>query len=460
MTLSPWLGIVLVLAILGLVIAVVKHFSVRLRLHPETSRKAVHVAMGLVTLSFPWVFRETWPVFLLALSAAACLAGLRLVAPLRDRFGGVLNSVDRRSLGEIYFPLAVAILFHLYRGDILVYVIPMLTLTLADAVAALVGLRYGQHRFDESDGAKSTEGSVAFFTVAFLSVLVPLLLLSGTGRAESLLIALVIGILVTLFEAVSVGGFDNLFIPLGCYTLLRSYHSMDENGLLFRLGAISVVAVLVFAWRNFTTLRERSLLAASLIGYMNWTIGGWQWLAVPLAFFLTYGLIWPKSEATRRPLNAVHVVAFIAAPGMIWLMADVEAKSFDCYIPFVVTYAVQSVFVGMVQLEYARPAHPVWKRLMRAVFVTWLIFAPLFFLPSLQGAGSIVSPAGLWAGTSLPLLIIAGIVFHAVERRYSEHRDGFAPWLRRAVIALAISAATWAAFGRTGAVPLSFMKMP
>lgn len=447
MTLSPWLGIVSVLALLGLVITGLKQFGRRFNLHPETSRKAVHIVMGMITLSFPWLFSEAWPVYLLAFSAVAGLVGLRFLAPLRERFGKVLNGVDRRSLGEIYFPLAVALLFHLYRGNIVLYVIPLLTLTLADAVAALVGVHYGQHRFKTSDGAKSTEGSVAFFTVAFLSVHVPLLLMSGTGRAESLLIALLLGILVMLFEAVSVEGVDNLFIPLGCYTLLRRYLSMGADDLLPRLAAIAVVAVLVFLWRKRTTLRVTGLLAAALVGYMNWTLGGWQWLVVSLVLFLTYALIWPGSPGKKRPVHTMQVVASVAAPGMLWLIAGVETRTFNWYIPFVMTYAVQSVFVGMIELEHAKPGQPLGKRVPQAVFVSWLIFAPLFFLPALHKAGNLVSPTGA-AVASLPLLILAGFVYHVLSKRDLEDSDDFGHWLRRAMIALAASGATWAVCGR------------
>ncbi|WP_054696225.1 diacylglycerol/polyprenol kinase family protein [Geotalea toluenoxydans] len=186
---SPWLGILLVTVVLGAVMAGLKLISARCNLHPESSRKSVHILMGLVTLSFPWLFKESWPVLLLAGIAVAALMGTRLIGPLREQFGGVLHGVARSSRGELYFPLAVAALFLLSESSPLLYVIPLLTLTLADAVAALVGVRYGQHRYATSEGTKSAEGSLAFFAVAFLSAHLPLLLLSNTGRAESLLIA-------------------------------------------------------------------------------------------------------------------------------------------------------------------------------------------------------------------------------------------------------------------------------
>ena len=50
-------------------------------------------------------------------------------------------------MGEFYFPVAVAVVFVLARGDTLLYLIPVLTLTVADSVGALIGVRYGFARY-------------------------------------------------------------------------------------------------------------------------------------------------------------------------------------------------------------------------------------------------------------------------------------------------------------------------
>jgi phytol kinase len=449
--LSPWFGMLLVMAVLGGVMTALKLLVPRLGLHPETSRKGVHILMGLVTLSFPWLFREAWPVLLLAILAVAGLAATRLFAPLRQRFGGVLHGVERQSLGEVYFPLAVAILFLLSGSNRLLYTIPLLTLTLADAVAALVGVRYGQLRFATSEGSKSAEGSLAFFTVAFLSTHVPLLLLSNTGRAESLLIALVLALLVMLFEAVSVGGLDNLFIPLGCYALLRRYLHMGSEDLLVRLGAICLLALLILLWRRRTTLKESGLLAAALTGYMNWALGGWSWFAVSLLFFLTYTCLWHRSDENSRPVHTVRAVVSVAAPGLLWLLVAVETGRDSYLLPFIIVYAVYSVVVGITQLGYARPAQPVRQRLLQAVSRSWLVFLPTFFLPAIHTVGDGRVATALLTGlaaaiAALPLLVAAAAVHLQFAKWYGEEGAGFGRWFRRAGVALGTSLVGWTLF--------------
>ena len=192
---SPWLGIVGVLAVLGGLAGALKLLERLISPHPELLRKTLHVGMGLVVISFPWIFDEQWPVLLLASLSAAVLVVVKYVPQLRDGVGSVFMAVQRPSLGEVCFPVAVASLIVLSRGDKLLFAVPMLIMTLADAVAALVGVAYGRIRYLTSDGLKSAEGSIAFFTIAFFSVHVPPLLFTDVGRVETLLIATVIGLL-------------------------------------------------------------------------------------------------------------------------------------------------------------------------------------------------------------------------------------------------------------------------
>jgi phytol kinase len=442
--LSPWFGIVLVPLLLGGLILGMKSLAGRCALHPEISRKLVHIIMGLVTLTFPWLFVAAWPVLLLSALAIAALAAIRFLPALQERFGKVLHGVERKSLGEIYFPLAVALLFLLADGHRLFYVIPLLTLTLADAVAALVGVRYGEHRYATSEGSKSAEGSLAFFLVAFLSAYVPLLLLSESGRSEALLIALVLGILVMLFEAISVGGLDNLFIPLGCYALLRRYLPLGTDELLFRLGAICLLALLVYCWRRRTTLKESGLLAAAVVGYMNWVVGGWQWLVVSLILLLTYTRLWPGGDGHCRPVKTVRAVVAVAAPGLLWLLAAVESGDDRYLFPFILVHAVHLLVIGMIQLGCVQPGQPDEPRLWQAVFRSWLVFLPTFFLAGMATAAhSWVGTGLVAAGIALLLLVVAGSMQQRCAPRYGAEDSGYAHWLRRGALALAISAAGW-----------------
>ena len=220
LTLQDILGIFGVLATLGGTLGLLRRWQQRRRVHSETVRKALHVLMGMVALSFPAVFETAAPVVWLAGLSLALMLALRHMPWLRQRFGDVLHSVGRRSYGEVCFPVAVCALFIGSGGGGVGYTIPLLLLTFADPAAALVGVRLGRTRFASFGGAKSGEGSLAFFVVALPCVVLPLGLV-GTPLAAALLTALAIAGAATFIEAASGRGLDNLLVPLCGFMLLR-----------------------------------------------------------------------------------------------------------------------------------------------------------------------------------------------------------------------------------------------
>jgi phytol kinase len=374
---NPWLGILGVLAVLGFLMGVMRLF--RNRLPAELSRKAVHVGMGLVCLSFPWVFHESWPVIVLAVLAILGLAAVRLAPGLRREIGGVLGGVERQSLGEFYFPAAVAVVFLLSAGDRLLFVIPVLTLTVADSVGALVGVRYGWTRYRTDEGLKSAEGSVAFFTAAFLSCHIPLLLFSQTGRAECLLLGLTAGFIVMLLEAVSWRGQDNLIIPIGMYFLLRYYLPLDAGELLLRFLLVLGLFVLVVVVRNRTTLSDSAVLAGALSGYAVWAFGGWFWLFPPLLLFLVYVNL-PAFAPEGRPIQNLHAVTRVMAGGFFWmLLAYVLHKDFLS--PYLLCMAAHTGNIVSARLRVVRARWP----MARILFLSWTVPTVLFVLLGVGG---------------------------------------------------------------------------
>lgn len=384
---SPWLGTVAVLGALGLLMGALKGLQRVVTLPPELSRKAVHIGMGMVCLSFPWLFAEKWPPFVLAGLAVLGLGAVRFVPALRARLGSVLGGVERQSLGEFYFPLAVAAVFFLSGSDPLLYVIPVLTLTLADSVGALIGVRYGMARYRTDEGLKSAEGSVAFFTTAFLSCHVPLLLFGHAGRAETLLISLTAGFIVMLLEAIAWRGQDNFVIPLGMFFLLQLFLPLDAPALLLRFGVIAALVVWVLVWRKRTTLSDSAVLAAALSGYAVWAFGGWLWLFAPLLLFLVYVSL--PSFPGERPIQNLRAVTRVMAGGFLWLLAARLWNQPAFLLPYVMCLAAHTGNIVSARLRVVRPAMP-WPRVLG---FAWLVPGVLF--------------ATLAVGSGLPLIALA-----------------------------------------------------
>lgn len=425
---NPVVGIAAILGALGLLIG----FLRQKRFPPELSRKGVHVGMGLICLSFPWLFQEAWPVLTLAGLAVIGLGAIRIIPALKRSIGGVLGGVERRSLGEFYFPVAVAAVFILSDGNKLLFIIPVLTLTVADTVGALIGIRYGSARYQTDEGLKSAEGSLAFFTAAFLSCHVPLLLFSETGRAESLLIGLTAGFVVMLLEAISWRGQDNFIIPLGMFFLLQVYLPMQSGALIVRFLLIFGLVVLVFVCRKRTTLSDSAVLAAALSGYALWAFGGWFWLLPPLLLFAIYVRL-PQFPGELRPMQNLHAVTRVMAGGFFWmLLAFIFTQ--NLLAPFLLCMAAHTGNIVTARLRVARSNLP----LVQIIWLGWL--APTVFFGILVLFGIFSGQLLLATLGTLPIAVAASVALFVPTWPIEETSDqNGRRWASETLIAIVAS---------------------
>jgi phytol kinase len=221
---NPWLGISLVLSALTAQIVMLVCAVHGGKIHVKVSRKILHVGMGLLALNFPWLFREFWPIALLAVVGTGGVLALRLKR-FRNGPGLILGGDYCWWCGIVCFSAGIAWIFawYLQGGEyrLLLYVVPLLMLVVADAVAGVVGVYFGRHRFLVLGATKSLEGSSAFFVAAFASSVISL---SFTELAPGhlVLIAATFSLSMTLLESIAGWGTDNILLPvLGHLALSR-----------------------------------------------------------------------------------------------------------------------------------------------------------------------------------------------------------------------------------------------
>jgi phytol kinase len=392
----PWAGIAAALSAFLLVFLAIAAYA-RAGGSPELTRKLLHTGSGLLTLMFPFVFRDTWPVLLLTGASALLVGAAKFVPSLRPRLGGAASGVARTTLGEIYFPLAVALLFWLTRGaDPLLFVVPVLVLTYADATCALVGQRYGTLPYTGT--SKSLEGSVAFLVVAFFCVHVPLLLWSGTGRTETLLIAATLALLVMLLEGSAWRGLDNLFIPIGGYFLLRAYLTLDASALLARLLVTSGLVAAIAMSRRRTTLEDHSLMAGAFLCYVAWAVMGWRWLVAPIVVYAGYGWLSPRTPENSRRMHDVYAVLSVWAAAIVWLAVSHVRADAALLFPYTVVFAAHLAMFGVSRLAHQFRDRPVGVLFWRAVAGSWaIVLVPFVVTAGLTAANALAAAVAIVA---------------------------------------------------------------
>jgi len=260
---NPAVGIGVILVALGALMLAVKVLQVRALVHPETARKCVHIGMGTLCLTFPWIFHEAWPVWILAGLALLMLGGVRVVPSLKRGVGCVLHDVNRASLGEFCFPVGVALVFTLAQNDPLPFLIPVALLTFADAAGAMIGTRWGRHTFATLEGTKSVEGSIAVGITGLLATVVPLVL-AGHSWPASLIMGAAIGLFALNLEAVSWHGLDNIFLPLAAYAQVTVYLDTPLTLLAANLSVLFVLTTVALLWRHGQVVDESARLGCAL----------------------------------------------------------------------------------------------------------------------------------------------------------------------------------------------------
>jgi phytol kinase len=174
--------IVLTAALYGLFFIIVEVIIRRTKLSKEVSRKTVHILFI--------------PVMLLS---------------KRFNLLSSVHKVQRRTYGEVYFPVAILITALVFPERPL-YMYGLLIMALSDGFASVIGQRYGRHRYRLMFGQKSYEGSSIFFLLSMVIGLI-ILLVFGTTLLPALILSTTMALILTLVEASLSFGLDNLVLP-------------------------------------------------------------------------------------------------------------------------------------------------------------------------------------------------------------------------------------------------------
>ena len=173
--------------------------------HSELTRKFVHILVGMF-VAF-WPFFLSWGQIQLLSIAFLVVIGISV----KFHIFRSIHAVERNTMGEVLFALVIGILALIVTNK-WVFAASMLHLSLADGLAAIVGLGWGDHNKYKIFGhAKSVAGSLAFF---FVSVLIMVWYSFFSHRPADAAIVIGLPVIATAIENVAIRGTDNLVIPL------------------------------------------------------------------------------------------------------------------------------------------------------------------------------------------------------------------------------------------------------
>jgi phytol kinase len=200
-------------AVVFLILVFAEYLSRYKGVHSELTRKIVHVFVGMFVAFWPFFLSWRQIQVLSLLFLAVVLLSIKL-----SIFNSI-HAVSRNKMGEVLFAIVIGMLAFISTNE-WIFAAAMLHLSLADGLAAVVGLAYGEHNSYRILGrTKSLAGSLAFF---FASISIMIWYVAFSGVAASAVLLLWLPVVGTIAENLSGEGTDNLVIPLLVSLVLTS----------------------------------------------------------------------------------------------------------------------------------------------------------------------------------------------------------------------------------------------
>ena len=201
------------IAVVFLILIFSEYLSRSKGVHSELTRKIVHVLVGM--------FVAFWPFFLSwqQIQVMSLLFLIVVLVSIKFNIFGSIHAVRRNVWGEVLFAIVIGMLAFI-ATDPWVFAAAMLHLSLADGLAAVIGLAYGEHNSYRLLGrTKSLAGSLAFF---FTSIVIMIWYVAFSADTASAVSLLWLPVAATVAENLSGEGTDNLVVPLLVALVLTS----------------------------------------------------------------------------------------------------------------------------------------------------------------------------------------------------------------------------------------------
>jgi phytol kinase len=218
--------------VIGLILSYVYAFGIlglaeairKLRGYSQAfTRKLVHIGAGMWVWPTMALF-DTWYIGIIPFGTFIIL---NYIFYRRTVFQAM--DTQDSTPGTVYFAFSIALLYALlWRPDgpndwAVIATGGVMAMTWGDAMAGVVGQRWGRRSYAMWGHRRTWKGSITMFSVSFLAILMTLELLPGSSLSPTsepiqtgtaLLSALLAAVVSTLAEAVSPAGTDNLSVPL------------------------------------------------------------------------------------------------------------------------------------------------------------------------------------------------------------------------------------------------------
>jgi dolichol kinase len=200
------------------IILLSERMSMFLHISQKSSRKFLHAMIGNLPFIIPFFTASIYP----ALVAAPFIFVTFLASPaspfrgIKRKMKGLAGITEEgHHLGLVFYAISYTVSAFFFASKPYIIAAGILPMAYGDAVASLIGEKYGKRKYKLA-APKSFEGSIVMFLVSFAVFTASLIFFSmfyPFSVLGLLLPSFSVAVVTTLVEGISPLGFDNLTVP-------------------------------------------------------------------------------------------------------------------------------------------------------------------------------------------------------------------------------------------------------
>ena len=253
-------------------------------LKPNLIRKIIHSTVGIAVSFSPFIFISNIQPLILAMIFLI----INLFSYKKNKLKSFHN-INRKTLGTIFFPLAFILIAIFFWGHKYNIACAFMILAVSDPLSSFAGENIKKTiKYNICDDLKSYEGSA----IMFLSTFIILYLFSNSifhqfDILESFLAIMICSLAITISEAMSIRGSDNLSIPITAFFFIEVFNVMSRKNFINEFSFIIItIAIVLFYFYKRKHLSLNGFLSSILMAGLILGFGGLKYVLPTAVFFI------------------------------------------------------------------------------------------------------------------------------------------------------------------------------
>ena len=290
---------------------------------PESNRRLIHIAIGLMISMSPYIFTyKTYPLLL-----AFFFIVLNTLAFKTKIFSGI-HSQNRKSYGTIYFPLSYLIIIFFFWEQSHFVALSLLILALSDPIAAQIGsYRNSVWKYKVWKDSKTIEGTIAFFASTVIILLIGTYFFMDYHFLFIIGFILITSVFTTISEITSKMGTDNLSIPIVSILIMIGLNNEflgqpNNTNLITTIFYIIIMSIILFFPYQIKSLSLSGYFGSITMGTLIILYGKLYHFGLLALFFILSSLlnIILKEYSFNKPKNSKREVVQVFCNGGVALV--------------------------------------------------------------------------------------------------------------------------------------------